>query len=98
MVAGRRSAVIWEDPPARERSGRGPQDVNHGKVAESLKANPHTWGRVGKYSSANSSASVASHIRRGLLTAYAPAGLFLAVARTVDGEHRVYAMYIGEEE
>jgi hypothetical protein len=70
--------------------------VDHQVVAEALKANPKTWARVGKYRTVNSSASVASHIRGGLLTAYEPAGSFEAVARTVDGEYWVYAKYIGE--
>ena len=92
----RKSVVVWQDPPARRWGMRRGDYVDHHLVAETLKSNPDAWAKVGKYRTVNSSASVASHIRGGLLAAYAPAGTFEAVARTVDGEYWVYARYIGE--
>jgi hypothetical protein len=42
-----------------------------------------------------SAAKTAHTIRSGVQAPYRPSGSFEAVARTVDGEHRVYARYTG---
>lgn len=46
--------------------------------------------------SSRSAGGMAYGIRQAKLQAYAPAGTFEARARTVDGEHRVYARFVGE--
>jgi hypothetical protein len=52
---------------------------------------------VQRASTITRAASSAQAIRSAKLAAYGPAGAFQAVARTVQGEHRVYARYVGEQ-
>jgi hypothetical protein len=86
-------AVDFVGPPPRERS------TKHARIARELKENPNVWGVVQRPASTTRAASAAQAIRTGKLAAYAPAGTFEAVARTVDTgdgiEHRVYARYVG---
>lgn len=86
--------LIFEDPPSPKN--RQSSAAHHSTVAAQLKERPGEWARAGAYGSYGSSASMARHIRQGHLAAYRPQGAFEAVARTVDGEYRVYARYVGE--
>lgn len=96
-MAGRRkvsSVVSWENPPGK--GGR--REVDHNAVAAELKANAGAWGKIGVYPTPSSSGSTANQIRTASLAAYRPAGSFEAMSRTADGEYRVYARYVGEEQ
>lgn len=86
--------MIWEDPPYRS----GPTSrTNHGVAATRLRRRPGRWGVVATYVTASSAASAANMVRTGKTASYTPAGAFEATARTVDGEHRVYARYVGAD-
>ena len=85
--------VVWEDPPgARSRDGM----VSHHKAAAILRTKPGRWGIVATYDHATTTASTAGVIRSGRTGAWRPAGHYEAMARTVSGEHRVYARYVGD--
>lgn len=93
-MAGKRvvKGLTWEEPPP---GSRGP-NKNHQDVALVLKANPGVWAKIGTYASSASSGSTAHFVRTGRLKAFRPAGAFEATARTVEGEHFVYARYVGD--
>jgi len=84
-----KSAVEFLGPPP-------PAETKHGKIARALRGRPSEWAVVQRVASIARAASAAQAIRSAKLNAYEPAGAFQAVARTVEGEHRVYARYIGE--
>jgi hypothetical protein len=90
------SELRFEDPPEVSRilGRRG----KHKEAAEELRSRPGEWAIVGVYGTGASSAAMARHIGDGFVTAYRPAGSFEGLARTVDGEARVYARYVGETE
>ncbi|MEU3522307.1 hypothetical protein AB0E62_00260 [Streptomyces sp. NPDC038707] len=89
----------WEEPPTRRSHGGRPYGTGkHAEIAARLRRRPGRWAVVGAFKSTSVSASMARSIRAGVnMSAYTPAGTFEAVARTVDGEHRVYARYVGGE-
>lgn len=96
--------MVWEDPP-RERAGRGAATVDHPATAAALRGRPGVWGVVAEYPNQNTSSSIAWHIRTAKnIKAYAPAGSFEAMARSVDQiedgqrvrHHRVYARFVGQ--
>jgi hypothetical protein len=84
--------VIFEEPPGAYAHAR----VEHTVVSRAARLRPGEWARVGAYPTPASASSIAYRINRGTLRAWSPAGAFEAVSRTVDGEHRVYARYLGE--
>ncbi|MDT3395569.1 hypothetical protein RKE29_02705 [Streptomyces sp. B1866] len=75
------------------------KNTKHDRNAQDLKARPGEWGVVQRTETNSRAASAAQAIRTAKLAAYAPAGSFEAVARTVTeagvAEHRVYARYVG---
>lgn len=87
-------SLTFEDPPERSRvpGKRG----KHLEVAEELRSRPGEWAIISVYGTGASSAAMARHIEGGNVDAYEPAGTFEALARTVDGQARVYARYVGE--
>lgn len=87
------SELKFEPPPAKVRPVRG----RHYLVAHRLRAKPGQWAVVGTYNGAESARATARHIRQGRLESYRPAGSFEAESRTVDGEARVYARFVGEK-
>lgn len=89
--------LIFEEPPPRSVVASTPR-LDYGAhlgVAAALRLRPGEWARVGAYMSPETSASVAYAIKSAVTRAYLPAGSFEAVARTVEGENRVYARYVG---
>lgn len=82
----------YEDPPPARR---GPTRARTAE-ARKLKERPGTWGLIGTYKSRTSAASMATCIRTGRTSTWRPAGDFEAVSRSVDGEYRVYARYMGD--
>ncbi|MFG2528263.1 hypothetical protein [Streptomyces sp. NPDC048516] len=87
------STVEFVGPPPKQRN------TKHTRIAGELRAHPNVWGVVRKPTSMTRAASAAQAIRNARLAAYAPAGSFEAVARTVTeggvAEYRVYARYVG---
>ncbi|MFF4751806.1 hypothetical protein [Streptomyces sp. NPDC001270] len=80
------------------KSAPGRRPGKHARAAEQLRAHPGEWAHVTTAKNSASSASLAGAIRAGRLAAYAPAGSFEAAARTVKGEPRVYARYVGPQQ
>lgn len=81
----------FENPPE-------PDYVQHADVAKLLRRRPNQWARVGDYANPPSARSTAQSIRKAGLRAYAPAGAYEAISREVDGQHVVYARYVGVQE
>ncbi|MFD4830213.1 hypothetical protein ACFWPV_10210 [Streptomyces uncialis] len=74
-------------PALRRPGARG----DHRQYADTLwRARGH-WGLIGVYGTVSSATTLAWQIRRGLPSAYRPAGACDAVSCTVGGECRVYA-------
>jgi len=69
--------------------------VSHEVIAEQLRERPREWAHVLTYPTRESASTVAYSIRNGHRSAWAPAGAFEAKSRTVNGEYRVYARYVG---
>ncbi|MER7464071.1 hypothetical protein [Streptomyces sp. NPDC097981] len=90
------STVEYMGPPPKQRN------TKHARIARELRAHPQVWGVVRRPSSLDSASSAARAIRDARLPAYAPAGSFEAVARSVSEgavtEYRVYARYVGGAE
>jgi hypothetical protein len=86
----------WEEPPHADQRRPGGAK-RHAEVAAQLKSRPGEWARVAAFDKDTRSRTYAHYIRRGGLAAYRPDGSFEAVSRTVDGEYRVYARYVGGE-
>lgn len=91
--------IIFEEPPARE-SGPGMGRAGTGKyaeIAQRLKVRPGEWAIVATFDRRNTAHMLAYRIKRGVQYAFRPAGAFEATSRTMDGEHRTYARYVGEQ-
>jgi len=84
--------TTWEDPPRRQSGGHGGRDAP--AVAADLKANRGQWAIFRTYSTRQSAGSDASQLKSGRYH-WAPKGSVEAVSRTVDGEFRVYARWVG---
>ncbi len=92
------TAVIrWEEPPDRKHGHGGYRPVHHRwtAIGKALAQRPNRWALVLLCDNATSAGSVAYQIRRGQYVDLLTIGEFDAVARTIDGEHRLYARYIG---
>jgi hypothetical protein len=88
------SEFRFEEPPGKRNRTAGM--TKHERAANKMRNRPGAWAVIGAYSTVNSSSSMAYAIRKGNLSAYAPAGSFESVSRNVDGEHLVYARYVGQ--
>ena len=89
------SALRWEDPPAHRRTGPRKPGQDWIPIAAALRANPGRWAIVNVESNRSDAAQTANRISSGRIQSFYPVGRFEAVARTVDGECRVYARYTG---
>ncbi|MFI8294062.1 hypothetical protein ACIGBL_33490 [Streptomyces sp. NPDC085614] len=70
--------------------------ANHRLRADDCRRHPRVWIEIGSYNGSQSARRTARCIRLAdELTHYAPAGAFEAKSRTVNGEYRVYARYVG---
>jgi hypothetical protein len=78
--------IKFEDPPARRGGGAWSPKGTHEIIAAKLRERPGEWARIQALPSVQSAAG----------QAHAPAGSFESKSRTVDGESRVYARYVGE--
>jgi hypothetical protein len=85
--------IRWEDPPPRAGSCGG---YDWCAIVAALRGHPRRWALVATYAGTQTAAAVAGDLRVGGIKAAGPAGCVEAVARTVDGQSRVYARYVGE--
>jgi hypothetical protein len=88
--------ILFEDPPGPCRSWSMPQRIDWTAVGETLSGQPERWARIAVLDDVTKAGRYANRIRSGLVDTLAPYGVFEAAARTVDGEHRVYARLVGE--
>jgi hypothetical protein len=87
------STLKFEGPPP---TAHGTSKGHHADAARELRERPEEWAIVGVYAHSGSAGAVALQVRKGSIAAYEPAGAFEAKARTVNGEARVYARYVGD--
>lgn len=90
------AAITWEDPPPKvERGGGGGRHDWEG-IGRSLSRRPGRWAFVARATSSGAAYNLVGQIKRKTLFGlYVHSGQFEAVSRTVDGEYRVYARYLG---
>lgn len=88
------SKIVFEPLPPRT-GGPKRRTRELATIAAALVKSPGEWARVGVYRNAASAASMASVIKRGRMAAFQPHGAFEAASRTVDGQARVYARFVG---
>ncbi|MGW5852128.1 hypothetical protein ACWFQ8_29980 [Streptomyces sp. NPDC055254] len=82
--------------PLPQATAKGQWGIN-AAIATQLRTKPGQWAHIDSKSTRASAASTAYAVRNGHLNAYAPAGTFEATSRTVNGEYRVYARYVGHD-
>lgn len=87
--------IYFEDLPIRQQ--RTMKKSKHEQIAAKLRKRRGEWARIDTYKTGASMSSTAYHIRHANIAAYAPAGAFEAVGRTVDGKHSVWARYTGPD-
>lgn len=93
------SIIRFEDPPAPAHPRYAPRSRDVAPdVAAELKAAPEDWALLKEFTEqrAGTARSAAAVINGGRIPAYRPAGAFEAVTRTVGGEVRLYARYVGD--
>lgn len=88
-----RGVVSWEDPPSARRA----PEYDWQRIAQDLKSRPGVWAHVVTCTSAACAGTVARNVRRSAYNALA-GHRYAAKSRTVAGEFRVYAMYLGPAE
>ncbi|MFI7114027.1 hypothetical protein ACIBK9_47455 [Nonomuraea sp. NPDC050227] len=88
--------IRFEDPPRSTRRWAKALPFDYEQVAVTLCARPGEWAFIGATATPTRAGGVAQRIRDGVVEALAAHGEFDAVSRTVDGEYRVYARFLGE--
>jgi len=84
-------AFIDGEPPTSRRQSK----YDHDGIAAALQENPGQWAEVPMDDSTDQARrGLAASIRQGD-AAYAPPGAFEGKSRTVDGEVKVFARYVG---
>lgn len=86
------SDVRWEDPPAGLRGAT----YDWAIIGKRLKERPGEWAMVAVCPNSPTAGNTARYIREGKYRALRALGVYDATARTIQGEARVYARYIGE--
>jgi hypothetical protein len=86
------SVIRWEDPPEDRRG------TDWAAVGQALKQQPGKWALAVVCNNTVTAGAVARDIRVGKYPAMRALGSFDAMARSVDGEARVYARYVGGDE
>jgi len=85
--------LIWEEPPpTMHEQGTAEWD----RIANALREHPGVWAMV-KISSNHANAT---HIKKGNLRSFQPAGSFEAKSRSIDSTTnnvKLYARYVGEQ-
>ena len=93
------SDLVWEDPPAPIKGSA--KWHRYADVAESLKAKPGQWARVGEFTQPSQAGGLSSRIKSGR-DAFCPRGSFESTMRTIKSDRagqriiRVYARYVGD--
>lgn len=84
----------WENPPNDRRGRNKRQSEKWLAISKELRANPHRWAVVMEDTS--NSVNV-THIKRGRLLSFAPAGSFEATSRQDPHTKRftIYARFVG---
>ncbi len=86
------SAIVrFEELPADGR-----KKYDWAAIGAALKKRPQRWAVVMVCETQPLAGTHAKNVRRGVPSALRPLGIFEAVSRTIDGEHRVYARWVGE--
>lgn len=98
-MADQAAIIRWEaPPPARGRTAcAGRQVGRYDRVALDLIGRPGEPALIRICRKRYAADNLAMAIRRGWISSF-PAGDFQAVSRTVGGQHRVYAWYLGDGE
>ena len=84
------SEIRWEDPPASDRV------LSWREKLTPLVDYPKRWAVIAVKPGRVAANSLQLNLRRGRLTL--PPGRWEFVYRVVEGEHRVYARYLGPDE
>lgn len=92
------SEFRFEALPDMAPNSRTKRSRQHLEAAAALRERPGEWAVIKTTPTSQAARSAATHIRTGLLAAYRPARSFEATSRTVEGEHRVYARFVGQPE
>jgi hypothetical protein len=83
----------WEAPPrAQHRPGSSGRS-RYERIADELRQRPGQWGVV--LEAGGNRTAMATHIRRGHILCFTPAGDFDAVARQRRGRTTIYARFLG---
>jgi hypothetical protein len=82
----------WEEPPRRRAPGEG---RDWAVIAADLKAHAGEWAVIAVCANQALAATTAHHVRLSVYIALV-GDRYEAKARTVDGEFRVYARFVGE--
>jgi hypothetical protein len=92
------TVIRWEDPkPSLQRRERSAPWSRYRAVAAELRTQPGRWAVIDEFPGRNRT-TLATHIRRGAIDCFTPAGDFDAVARQVFGHTAIYARYVGDED
>lgn len=89
-----RATIRFEELPPDARGGRLPSPMSQ-DIAAQLTERPGEWAHIRSGATPARAASLAHHVRAGTSRAFRPKGAFEAKSRTVDGQFRVYARYVG---
>lgn len=84
--------IRWEEPPPRRHG----QVHDWAAIGEKLRSKPNEWAVVAVCLNQATAGSTARYVREGKYQKLGPG--FDAVARTVNGEARVYARYVGGDD
>ena len=90
-----KTTLRFEAPPLANRTPRG-RAVDK-DVPRQLREHRDEWAIVHTAQTRAGAYAMAHQIRTGVLASYRPAGAYEARGRTVDGEYRVYARYVGTD-
>ena len=93
------SIIRFEDPPPPAHPRYAPRSKETAPdVAAELIGARGDWALVREFTEqrAGTARSAAAVINKGRIPAYRPAGEFEAVTRTVGGQVRLYARYVGD--
>lgn len=86
----------WEDPkPSLQPRENGYSRSRYRDIADELRAQQGRWAVIAEFSGRNRTA-LATHISRGAIGCFRPAGDFDAVSRQVFGLTTIYARYVGD--
>lgn len=89
--------IRWEDPPPARTPGKTNPSSRFSELAEELRRQPGMWALV-LDGTRGATSGLASTIRGGKTSCFAPAGDFEAVCRAANGKRLVYARYLGDGE